>query len=141
MMPYIPLIANTKSDEFKLYINDSGLLLAKYGMQTKLAVLTKKIQGNAKGGIYENVISEMLIKRGYNLNYYKTQNSSMEIEFIIEKDGATVPVEVKAGNTSTASLNNYIETFHPAVAYKLVDGNIGVSGNKITLPHYMAMFI
>ena len=140
--PYLPLTANSKNDEFKLYVNDSGLLLARYGMQTKLAVMTKKIQGNAKGGIYENVISEMLIKRGYNLNYYKTQNSSMEVEFLIEKDGEVIPVEVKAGNTSTASLNNYINTFHPSAAYKLIDGNIGVSEDvKITVPHYMAMFI
>ena len=139
--PYLPLIANSKSDEFKLYMNDSGLLLAKYGMQTKLAVLSKKISGNAKDGIYENVISEMLIKRGYNLNYFKTQNSSMEIEFIIEKDGEVVPVEVKAGNSSTVSLNHFIETFNPSIAYKMIDGNIGDSNNKITLPHYMAMFI
>ncbi|MBO4229764.1 MAG: ATP-binding protein [Clostridia bacterium] len=139
--PYLPLAANSKNDEYKLYINDSGLLLAKYGMQTKLAVLTKNIHGNAKGGIYENVISEMLIKRGYNLNYYKTQNSSMEIEFVIEKDGGVVPVEVKAGNSSTASLNTFIDTFHPSVAYKLIDGNVGVSDNKVTLPHYMAMFM
>lgn len=139
--PYLPLIANSKNDEFKLYMNDSGLLLAKYGMQTKLAVLSKKISGNAKGGIYENVISEMLIKRGYNLNYFKTQNSSMEIEFIIEKDGEVVPVEVKAGNSSTVSLNHFIETFNPSIAYKMIDGNIGDSNNKITLPHYMAMFI
>lgn len=83
----------------------------------------------------------MLIKRGYNLNYYKTQNSSMEIEFIIEKDGEVIPVEVKAGNSSTASLNHFIETFKPSITYKLIDGNIGESNNKITLPHYMAMFI
>ena len=139
--PYLPLSANAKNEEFKLYINDSGLLLARYGMQTKLAVLTKKIQGNAKGGIYENVISEMLIKRGYDLHYYKTQNSAMEIEFLIERDGGVVPVEVKAGNSSTASLNSFIETFHPATAYKLIDGNVGASGDKITLPHYMAMFL
>ena len=25
--------------------------------------------------------------------------------------------------------------------YKFVDGNVGVSGKKVTLPHYMAMFI
>lgn len=139
--PYLPLIANSKNDEFKLYLNDSGLLLAKYGMQTKLAVLTKKIQGNSKGGIYENVISEMLIKRGYRLNYYRTQNSSMELEFLIEKDGEVLPVEVKSGNSSTASLNNYRAAFHPSVCYKLIDGNIGVVDGKITLPHYMAMFL
>ena len=139
--PYIPLAANAKNDEFKLYLNDSGLLLARYGMQTKLAVLTKKIQGNAKGGIYENVISEMLIKRGYNLNYYKTQNSTMELEFLIEKDAEVIPIEVKAGNASTASLNHFVDTYSPSIAYKLVDGNIGVTNRIITLPHYMAIFI
>ena len=25
--------------------------------------------------------------------------------------------------------------------FKFVDGNVGVAGKKITLPHYMAMFI
>ena len=139
--PYIPLAANAKNDEFKLYLNDSGLLLARYGMQTKLAVLTKKIQGNAKGGIYENVISEMLIKRGYNLNYFKTQNSTMELEFLIEKDAEVIPIEVKAGNASTASLNHFVDTYSPSIAYKLVDGNIGVTNRIITLPHYMAIFI
>ena len=46
---------------------------------------------------------------------------------MIEKDGEVVPVEVKAGNSSTASLNNYISTFNPTVAYKLIDGNVGVA--------------
>ena len=65
----------------------------------------------------------------------------MEIEFLIEKDGAVIPVEVKAGNASTASLNNFMEKFSPPFAYKLIDGNIGYSNRKMTLPHYMAMFI
>ena len=139
--PYLPLSANGKENEFKVYVNDTGLLMARYGMQTKLAVLTGKIMGNAKGGIYENLISEMLVKRGYSLHYFKTVDSTMEIEFLIERGGGVVPVEVKAGNTSTPSLNRFIEQFHPSEAYKLVDGNVGVTGGKITLPHYMAMFL
>ncbi len=139
--PYLPLSANGKENEFKVYVNDTGLLMARYGMQTKLAVLTGKILGNAKGGIYENLISEMLVKRGYSLNYYKTDNSSMEIEFVIERNGEVVPVEVKAGNTASPSLNRFLEQFHPSEAYKFVDGNIGTTGGKITLPHYMAMFL
>lgn len=139
--PYLPLSANGKENEFKVYVHDTGLLMARYGMQTKLAVLTGKILGNAKGGIYENLISEMLIKRGYNLNYYKTDNSTMEIEFIIEKNGEVIPVEVKAGNTATPSLNRFLDLYHPSMAYKLIDGNIGTTGVKITLPHYMAMFL
>ena len=139
--PYLPLKANSKDNEFKLYYNDTGLLMARYGFQTKLAVLNDTIMGNAKGGIYENLISEMLIKQGYSLNYYKTENSSMEIEFVIEKDGTVIPVEVKAGNSDTPSLNNFLKKYHSAYAIKLIDGNLGVSENKLVLPHFMAMFL
>ena len=139
--PYLPLTANAKENEYKLYLNDSGLLMARYGLQSKLAVLQNTIKGNAKGGIYENLISEMLIKQGYRLYYFKTEDSRMEVEFIIEKDSAVIPVEVKAGNASTLSLNSFIERFQPPYAYKLIDGNIGVADKKITLPHYMAMFL
>ena len=139
--PYLPLTANAMDDEFKVYVHDTGLLLAQYGFQTKLAMLNGTLLGNAKGGIYENLIGDMLIKRGYKLHYYKTSDSTLELEFLIEKNGGIVPVEVKAGNTSTKSLNRFIETYHPAAAYKLIDGNVGEADGKITLPHYLAMFI
>lgn len=50
-------------------------------------------------------------------------------------------MEVKAGNTATKSLNRFIEKYKPTVAYKIVDGNVGVNENKLTIPHYMVMFL
>lgn len=138
---YIPLLAYEMDDQFKLYLNDTGLLLYLYGPETKLAILNNILKGNAKGGIYENIISESLLKRGYKLYYYKTQNSSMEIEFVIEKNGEVIPIEVKAGNDSTPSLNSFINKYHPKVSYKFVNGNVGFLDGKKTLPHYMVMFI
>lgn len=138
---YIPLLAYEMDDQFKLYLNDTGLLLYLYGPETKLAILNNTLKGNAKGGIYENIISESLLKRGYKLYYYKTHNSSMEIEFVIEKNGEVIPIEVKAGNDSTPSLNSFINKYHPKVSYKFVNGNVGFLDGKKTLPHYMVMFI
>ena len=138
---YIPLLAYEMDDQFKLYLNDTGLLLYLYGPETKLAILNNTLKGNAKGGIYENIISESLLKRGYKLYYYKTQNSSMEIEFVIEKNGEVIPIEVKAGNDLTPSLNSFINKYHPKVSYKFVNGNVGFLDGKKTLPHYMVMFI
>lgn len=138
---YIPLLAYEMDDQFKLYLNDTGLLLYLYGPETKLAILNNTLKGNAKGGIYENIISESLLKRGYKLYYYKTQNSSMEIKFVIEKNGEVIPIEVKAGNDSTPSLNSFINKYHPKVSYKFVNGNVGFLDGKKTLPHYMVMFI
>ncbi len=137
---YLPLAANSVDEQFKLYINDTGLLCAMYGFETKKAVLMGTIQGNAKGGIYENVISESLIKNGHKLYYYRPDESH-ELEFLLEKNGEVVPIEVKAGNNPTVSLNSFIKKYSPSCAYKLIKGNMGVSDGKITLPHYMVIFI
>lgn len=138
--PYLPLMANANDEQFKMYVNDTGLLCCMYGFETKLTVLNDTILGSARGGIYENVISECLIKRGYTLYYYKP-DSECEIEFLIEKEGGVVPVEVKAGNNRTASLNRFIREFSPKAAYKLIGGGNGRADTKITLPHYMVMFL
>lgn len=138
--PYLPLMANANEDQFKLYINDTGLLCCMYGFDTKLAILNNTIKGNARGGVYENIISECLIKRGYTLYYFKP-DSEHEIEFLIEKNGNVVPVEVKAGNNPTASLNSFIKDYSPSLVYKLIGGRNGQIGVKVTLPHYMVMFL
>lgn len=138
--PYIPLMANAKDEQFKLYINDTGLLTCLYGFETKRGILNDTIKGNAKGGIYENIIAECLVKQGYKLYYYKPDDNH-ELEFLIEKDGNVVPIEVKAGNTATVSLNNFINDYNPTVAYKLIGNRNGIVGTKVTLPHYMVMFI
>ena len=138
--PYLPLMANASEEQFKLYLNDTGLLCSMYGHETKLAILKDTIRGNARGGIYENIISECLIKQGYTLYYFKP-DSEHEIEFLIEKNGEVIPVEVKAGNNPTASLNQFIVDFKPSAAYKLIGGRNGKVGTKITLPHYFVMFL
>ncbi len=137
---FLPLMANAIETQFKLYINDTGLLCALYGFETRRAILDDSIKGNAKGGIYENVIAECLVKNGHRLYYYKPDDDH-ELEFLIEKEGEVVPVEVKAGNTATVSLNHFIDDHKPHIAYKFVQGNVGWVESKITLPHYMAMFV
>ena len=138
--PYLPLMANANEEQFKLYLNDTGLLCCMYGFETKLAVLKDTIRGNARGGIYENIIAECLLKQGYTLYYFKP-DSEHEIEFLIEKNGEVIPVEVKAGNNPTVSLNQFIEEFEPSAAYTLIGGRNGRAGAKITLPHYFVMFL
>lgn len=138
--PYLPLLANEIVEQFKLYLNDTGLLTEMYGRSTKIAILNNTIKGNAKGAVYENIISECLIKNGYILHYYKP-NDNHELEFLIEKNGEVIPVEVKASNSSSVSLNDFINEYQPSIAYKLIFGNIGQLDTKKTIPHYMVMFI
>jgi predicted AAA+ superfamily ATPase len=100
-----------------------------------------KLVGNAKGGLYENLVAGMLERKGLPLCYYKNEQGSREVEFALERDGGIVPVEVKSSNGATVSLNEVLGKAQVPYGYKLVDGNVGVVGKKITLPHYMAMFI
>ncbi len=83
----------------------------------------------------------MLVKRGYRLSYYRTDNGGLEIEFMISIDANVIPIEVKASNGSTVSLNELLKRADIPYGYKLISGNVGVNGKKIVLPLYMAMFI
>lgn len=139
--PDFPLTAYEKENQYKLYTSDIGLLTAMYGFDMKKAVIDNTLKGNVKGGIYENLILDMMSKRGYHLNYFRNDNGSLEIEFLITKDAQVIPIEVKAGNGSTVSLNTLLAKADIPYGYKLISGNVGVNDKKIVLPLYMAMFI
>lgn len=111
-----------------------------YGFEMKAAVVNQTITGSAKGGLYENLIATILVRRGKSLKYLRERHEPLEVEFLIEKDGLVVPIEVKASNASTASLDRLLKRDDIPVGYKLTSGNVGISGKKVTLPHYMAMF-
>ncbi len=136
-----PLNAYEKEDQYKLYLSDIGLLVAMYGFDMKKAIIDDSLVGPVKGGIYENLIADMLVKRGHQVNYYRSQNGSIEIEFLITKDAQVIPIEVKANNGSTRSLNEMLGRNEIPYGYKLISGNVGVNDKKIVLPLYMAMFL
>lgn len=139
--PILPLDVYSKEDYFKIYLNDIGLICAMYGFDIKATILENSLSGSAKGGIYENLICDILTKRGYKLHFYKNDDNTQELEFLITQNSKIIPIEVKAGNSASVSFSNFIIKYKPPYAYKLITGNIGVSKTKITLPLYMAMFI
>jgi predicted AAA+ superfamily ATPase len=139
--PFFPLSAYLNSEYFKVYVTDIGLLNAMYGFEMKSMLYYNTLKGPAKGGIYENLIADILIKKGIPLAYYKPGKSRQEIEFLLTADGEVVPLEVKAGNGRTPSLDEFMERYDPPYALKLITGNLGVEGKKVTMPLYMAMFI
>lgn len=139
--PEFPLAAYEKEEQYKLYLSDIGLLVALYGFDMKKAIIDDTLKGNAKGGIYENLIADMLTKCGHKLYYYRTANGSMEVEFLISKEAEIVPIEVKANNGSTISLNQMLKRDDIPFGYKLISGNVGTNGKKIVMPLYMAMFL
>ena len=96
-----------------------------------------------KGGIFECAIADALYKNGYSLYFYKNETTKRELDFIIQKEGKVIPIEVKSGNTRATSLKSFIKNKDDVeFGYKFIDGNIGVNDEGIiTLPLYMATFV
>lgn len=139
--PQFPLRAYEDESKFRVYLSDPGLLCAMYGFEMIAAIIRDELQGPMKGGIYENVVADMLVKAGRDLHYWMNDKGNIKIEFLLEKEASVVPVEVKAKRGATASLNKLLEQDDMKYGYKLSAGNIGVSGKKITLPLYMALYL
>ena len=136
-----PLNAYEKLDMYKIYLNDIGLLIAMYGFEMKKAIVDDTLEGAIKGGIYENLLSCMLIQLGYKLYYFRNDNGSTEIEFLISKETKIIPIEVKAKKGRTLSLDKILSLNEIPYGYKFSANNIGIIDKKITMPVYMAMFL
>jgi len=139
--PSFPLRAYERDEQYKIYLHDTGLLVSMYGFEIKKEIIDNTLKGPAKGGIYENLIADVLIKKNLRLNYYKADDNTQEIEFLLNGKGSVIPIEVKAGKGASVSLNNMLMDPEIKTGYKLIAGNIGQDGKKITLPLYMAMFL
>lgn len=137
----LPLEGNSREDVFKVYMRDTGLLMAMLedGYQQEI------INGNLgiyKGAIYENIIADIFTKSNKKL-YYFEHNSTLEIDFIIKYQNILTAIEVKSSeNTKSKSLNTLISNWNVQKGIKLSAKNISVISDKIiNLPIYMAIFL
>jgi hypothetical protein len=136
-----PLPAYVRGDSFRIYMGDIGLLVSMYGFEMKAALLDDTLSGPAKGGIFENLMADILHKKGLPLYFYKKDDSSVEIEFVLTSGISPVPVEVKAKNGRTQSLNTVLTWKGIENGYKFGAYNLGVDGKKISMPVYLTMFL
>ncbi len=142
--PELPLKGNVVEDCCILYYADSGLLLSQLDDEAQSDFRQNKNLDVYKGGLFESIIGEALVKSGYDLCYYKKENSTLQEEFFVRCKDFLVPIEVKAGNNNSKSLttliksNNYKEI---SFGIKLIKGNIGFNANIFTFPHFCAFLI
>ena len=135
------LEGNKDRDSFKVYMADTGLLMAMLEDGSQTEIMNGNL-GIYKGAIYENIIADIFNKSGKKL-YYFEKNSTLEIDFIIRYNNVITPVEVKsADNTKSKSLYSLMNNYNVTSAIKLSSKNVGVSDNGIiSLPLYMSMFL
>lgn len=128
-------------DAFKIYVSDLGLLCAKKDLAADDILYMVEEINEFKGGMAENYVHVQLTMNGYYTYYWESERGA-EIDFVIQRDGQLIPVEVKsADNVRAKSLRVYMDTYQPAYAIKLSTKNFGFEDGKKTVPLYAAFCI
>lgn len=128
-------------DAFKIYVSDLGLLCAKKDLTAPDILYMTDELNDFKGGMTENYVQVQLMSNGYRTYYWETDRGA-EVDFIIQRDGKLIPIEVKsADNTRAKSLKLYMDRYQPAYAIKLSTKNFGFEDGKKTVPLYAAFCI
>lgn len=128
-------------DAFKIYVSDMGLLCAKKDVAANDILYMVDELNDFKGGMTENYVNVQLLINGYN-TYYWQSGRGAEIDFVIQREGKLIPIEVKsADNTRAKSLKVYMDTFSPEYAIKLSSKNFGFEDNKKIVPLYATFCI
>ncbi len=127
-----------------LYYADNGSLLSQLDDEAQMDFRQNKNLDVYKGGLFESIVGKALVKSGYDLRYYKKENSTLEEEFFVWYKDYLVPIEVKAKNNNSKSLSTLIKSDNYEeirFGIKIIKGNIGFDSNIYTFPHFCTFLI
>ncbi|MBR6050963.1 MAG: ATP-binding protein [Clostridia bacterium] len=141
--PRVPLKISQSTNLFKLFLSDVGLLASTYMNNIQVKILNHEKDINF-GAIYENAVAQELKAHGFDLYYFRSKKQG-ELDFIVEKDGEVLPIEVKSGKDykKHAALSNVManDDYKIPIAYVFHNGNVEQTDRVIYLPVYMLMFL
>ena len=142
--PDLPLRGNYNPDSYKIYFRDTGLLIGSLDDEVQEDLRFNKNFNTYKGAIYENMVGDMLVKQAYPLHFYRNEKGTLEMDFFVRDKDSLIPVEVKAGDGATVSLNRLIqEDVYGDIRYGIKFGmkNIGYNGRFYTFPYFLAFLL
>ena len=142
--PELPLKGNFEEKKYKIYFKDTGLLVANLDDESQEDLRANRNMNVYKGALYENIVAEILSKQGYELFYYKKENSTLEQDFFVRTKKTLVPVEVKAKAGTAKSLSTLVKSdAYPDITtgVKLSAGNVGFQNNIYTFPYFCAFLL
>lgn len=140
----LPLKGNYNPTNYRIYFGDTGLLIGSLDEEAQDDLRKNQNFNTYKGAIYENIVGDMLVKAGYDLYFYKNEKGTIEMDFFIRDKDSLIPIEVKANDNSTPSLNNLIDSDnYRDIKYgiKLCNKNIGFNGKIYTFPYFMTFLL
>ena len=136
-----PLDNYKNIDSFKIFMSDMGLLSAKANVSANDILYASSEINDFKGGMTENYVCSQLICRGHECYTWFSEGEA-EVDFVIQREGKIIPIEVKSADNSKAkSLSIYMGRFKPEYAIKISSNNFGFSNGIKTIPLYAAFCI
>jgi hypothetical protein len=136
-----PLENYRNIDAFKIYVSDLGLLCAKKDLAANDILYMVDEINDFKGGMTENYVNTQLIRNEYR-TYYWQPSSQTEIDFIIQREGRLIPIEVKAADhVQSRSLQNYMNNYQPKYAIRISSRNFGFENKIKSVPIYAVFCI
>ena len=141
--PALPLAVNKKLESYKIYLRDTGLLLAMLDRDISQSILHYNWTVN-EGMILENVFAQEIISRYGELTYFE-RKSRLEIDFIMNINGVATAIEVKSGHNRQAKSLQSIKDNYPSVRRWIkFEPDANLSRDEKDIEHYplfMAMFL
>lgn len=141
--PALPLTSNIRLNCFKIYMRDTGLLIAMLEEGVQKAILDDNLYIN-EGALLENICSSEIATRHSKLMYFE-RKSKLEIDFILNLDGKVTAIEVKSGNNKQAkSLNSIIQNYKTVSRYIKFEKDCNIYKDSENIEHYplfMIMFL
>lgn len=140
----LPLKGNYNPDNYRVYFMDTGLLVASLDEEASKDLRENKNFNTYKGAIYENIVADMLKKSGYDLYFYMSDDSTIEVEFFVRDANNLIPIDVKARDGKIKSVINLINSKNiEDINYgiKFAEKNIGYKDNVYTFPYFMAFLL
>lgn len=135
--PDIPLIAYMDMNSFKMFTLDVGLLGAKADIHAKVLLDGCRIFEEFKGALTEQFVAQQLKTSDRELYYYSTDNASGEIDFIIQHEMHSIPIEVKAEeNLRAKSLRAFCDKYKPQIAIRTSMSNYREQDWMVNVPLY-----
>lgn len=143
-VPELPLKGNYDPKAYKIYYSDMGLLIASLDEEAQEDIRANNNLGTYKGALYENVVSDMLVKQGLPLYFYKHENPAIEIDFFVRDATSLIPIEVKANTGVSLSMRKMVENEKYTdikFGIKLSYNNIGFNGKFYTFPYFLTFLL
>ena len=112
--PEMPLKFYEDFDAFKLYLLDVGLLGAMSKASPRLMLINNGVFTEFKGAFTENYVLEQLKSMdGLDAYYFSKDNSTQEVDFLVQTAERVIPIEVKAEeNVKSKSLKQFVTVDH-----------------------------